>query len=68
MTKQEFTQLIKNMGGNSLFAHKIGCSKRTVDYMISNGYVSNQYRGAVMLAAKKDGYKVKITDINKVMT
>ena len=68
MTKLEFSELVKNMCGNSLFAHKIGCSKRTVDYMISNGYVSNQYRGAVMLAAKKDGYKVKITDINKVMT
>ena len=68
MTKLEFSEIVKNMGGNSLFAHKIGCSKRTVVYMISNGYVSNQYRGAVMLAAKKDGYKVKITDINKVMT
>ena len=36
--------------------------------IVRNGYIANTWRGAVMIAAQKDGYKVKITDINKVMT
>jgi DNA-binding LacI/PurR family transcriptional regulator len=68
MTKAEFSELVKNMGGHAAFANKIGSSTKTVSNMLRNGYIANTWRGAVMIAAQKDGYKVKITDINKVMT
>jgi len=52
MTRLEFAGLVKNMVG----------------HMVANGYISSKWRGEFMLAAHKAGYKVKITDINKVMT
>jgi DNA-binding LacI/PurR family transcriptional regulator len=67
MTKVEFAELVSNMGGHAAFAHKIGSSTKTVSNMLRNGYIADTWRGAVMLAAHKQGYKVKITDINKAM-
>lgn len=67
MTRLEFADLIKNMGGYANVASAIGCSKSTINHMVVNGYISSKWRGEFMLAAHKAGYKVKITDINRVM-
>jgi hypothetical protein len=69
MTRLEFAELVKNMGGYAgVCSRAIGCGKSTVGYMVSNGYISNQNGVRGDAAAHKDGYKVKITDINRVMT
>lgn len=67
MTRLEFAELVKNMGGYAGVAHAVGCGKSTVGHMVANGYISSRWRGEFMLAAHRAGYKVKITDINKVM-
>ena len=67
MTRLEFAELVKNMGGYAGVASAIGCGKSTVGHMVTNGYISSRWRGEFMLAAHKQGYKIKITDINKVM-
>ena len=56
------------MGGYAGVAQAIGCGKSTVGHMVANGYISSKWRGEFMLAAHKQGYKIKITDINRVMT
>lgn len=67
MTRLEFAELVKNMGGYADVASAIGCGKSTVGRMVANGYISSKWRGEFMLAAHRAGYKVKITDINKEM-
>ena len=67
MPRLEFAELVKNMGGYAGVAQAIGCGKSTVGHMVANGYISSKWRGEFMLAAHKAGYKVKITDINRVM-
>ena len=67
MTRLEFIDLVKNIGGDAIVADAIGCSVRTLGRMKANGLIPSQYRGAFMLFANKCGYVVKITQINKVM-
>ena len=67
MTRLEFIELVKNMGGEAIVADAIGCSVRTLGRMKSRGLIASQYRGAFILFANKCGYVVKITQINKVM-
>ncbi len=67
MTRLEFAELVKNMGGYASVASAIGCGKSTVGHMVRNGLIAQQWRGAFMLEAHKQGYKIKITDINRVM-
>jgi len=56
MTRLEFIDLVKNMGGDAIVADAIGCSVRTLGRMKASGLIASQYRGAV-----------KIKQINKVM-
>ena len=67
MTRLQFIELVKNMGGDAIVADAIGCSLRTLGRMKSSGLIAGQYRGAFMLYANKCGYVVKIKQINKVM-
>ena len=67
MTRLEFIELVKNMGGEAIVADAIGCSVRTLGRMKSRGLIASQYRGAFILFANKCGYVVEITQINKVM-
>lgn len=67
MTRLEFIDLVKNMGGDAIVADAIGCSVRTLGRMKASGLVSSQYRGAFILYANKCGYVVKIKQINRVM-
>ena len=67
MTRLDFIELVKNMGGDAIVADAIGCSVRTLGRMKSSGLIAGQYRGAFMLYANKCGYVVKIKQINKVM-
>jgi hypothetical protein len=67
MTRLEFIDLIKNMGGDAIVADAIGCSVRTLGRMKASGLIASQYRGAFMLYANKCGYTVRIKQINKVM-
>ena len=67
MTRLQFIELVKNMGGDAIVADAIGCSVRTLGRMKSSGLIASQYRGAFMLFANKCGYVVKIKQINKVM-
>ena len=66
MTRLEFIDLVKNMGGDAIVADAIGCSVRTLVRMKANGLIASQYRGAFMLFANKCGYVVKIKQINGV--
>ena len=56
------------MGGYAGVAQAIGCGKSTVGHMVANGYISSKWRGEFMLQLINKGYKIKITDINRVMT
>lgn len=67
MTRLEFIDLVKNMGGDAIVADAIGCSVRTLGRMKASGLVSSQYRGAFILYANKCGYTVRIKQINRVM-
>ena len=67
MTRLEFIDLVKNMGGDAIVADAIGCSVRTLGRMKASGLIASQYRGAFMLYANKCGYVVKIKQINRVM-
>ena len=67
MTRLEFIDLVKNMGGDAIVADAIGCSVRTLVRMKANGLIASQYRSAFMLFANKCGYVVKIKQINQVM-
>jgi hypothetical protein len=67
MTRLEFIDLVKNMGGDAIVADAIGCSVRTLGRMKSSGLIASQYRRAFILFANKRGYVVKIKQINKVM-
>lgn len=67
MTRLEFIDLVKNMGGDAIVADAIGCSVRTLGRMKASGLIASQYRGAFILFANKCGYVVEITQINKVM-
>jgi len=67
MTRLEFIDLVKNMGGDAIVADAIGCSVRTLGRMKASGLIASQYRGAFMLYANKCGYVVKIKQINGVM-
>jgi len=67
MTRLEFIELVKNMGGEAIVADAIGCSVRTLGRMKSRGLIASQYRGAFILFANKCGYVVKIKQINEVM-
>ena len=67
MTRLDFIELVKNMGGDAIVADAIGCSVRTLGRMKASGLIASQYRGVFMLYANKCGYVVKIKQINKVM-
>ena len=67
MTRLEFIDLIKNMGGDAIVADALGCSVRTLGRMKASGLIASPYRGAFMLYANKCGYTVRIKQINKVM-
>ena len=49
MTRLEFAELVKNMGGYASVASAIGCGKSTVGHMVANGYISSRWRGEFML-------------------
>ena len=67
MTRLDFIELVKNMGGDAIVADAIGCSVRTLVRMKASGLIASRYRGAFMLFANKCGYVVKIKQINRVM-
>ena len=67
MTRLDFIELVKNMGGDAIVADAIGCSVRTLARMKASGLIASQYRATFMLYANKCGYTVKIKQINKVM-
>lgn len=67
MTRLEFAELVKNMGGYNGVAAAIGCGKSTVGHMVANGYISSRWRGEFLLAARKQGFSIKLSDINRVM-
>ena len=67
MTRLDFIELVKNMGGDAIVADAIGCSVRTLGRMKASGLIASQYREAFMFYANKCGYVVKIKQINKVM-
>jgi hypothetical protein len=67
MTRLQFIELVKNMGGDAIVADALGCSVRTLGRMKASGLITSQYRGAFMLYANKCGYVVKIKQINGVM-
>ena len=67
MTRLQFIELVKNMGGDAIVADAIGCSVRTLGRMKASGLIASQYSGAFMHFANKCGYTVKIKQINKVM-
>ena len=60
MTRLEFAELVKNMGGYAGVAAAIGCGKSTVGHMVANGYISSKWRGAFMLAAHRGVTKSKL--------
>ena len=67
MTRLDFIELVKNMGGDAIVADAIGCSLRTLGRMKASGLIASQYRRRFMLFANKCGYVVEIKQINKVM-
>ena len=67
MTRLEFINLVKNMGGDAIVADALGCSVRTLGRMKASGFIASQYRGAFILYANKCGYTVRIKQINRVM-
>ena len=67
MTRLQFIELVKNMGGDAIVADALGCSVRTLGRMKASGLIAGQYRRAFMLFANKCGYVVKIKQINRVM-
>jgi len=60
MTRLEFAELVKNMGGYAGVASAIGCGKSTVGHMVANGYISSKWRGEFMLAAHRAVIKSKL--------
>ena len=67
MTRLDFIELVKNMGGDAIVADAIGCSVRTLGRMKASGLIASQYRRRFMRFANKCGYVVEIKQINQVM-